>query len=387
MSRARAILLVAMRELTERARTRAFVAGLVVTELFVIAGLFVPGLLGPDGGAAKLGYVGDPPAELRDALMAAARPLDVAVELTGYPDLAAGEAALEAETISGLIVPPDVAGGAQGAGELVVRERPDGRTLAIVQSAYAILGQANLPPLPSVRALEPQTAADDTAFLIANVGVVLLFISIFTFGYWVLSGVIEEKQSRVVEVILSTVNPRDLLVGKVLGIGVLGLGQLLVMVVTAVVGAQLTGRFELPATTGPAIAMVLLWFAIGYALYSTMFAVLGALASRMEDASNATMPVSLLATASYIVGLLVVPTDPDGLIARVATFFPPSAPMIVPLRTTFGAIEIWEAALAAVIAIAATWALFVLGGRVYSGAVLRTSGRTRLRDAWRAAGQ
>ena len=59
----------------------------------------------------------------------------------------------------------------------------------------------------------------------------------------------------------------------------------------------------------------------------------------------------------------------------------------MPLRTTFGAIEIWEAALAAVIAIAATWALFVLGGRVYSGAVLRTSGRTRLRDAWRAAGQ
>ena len=70
--------------------------------------------------------------------------------------------------------------------------------------------------------LEPSDPNRDTAFLFANVGVILLFIAIFTFGTWVLTGVVEEKQSRVVEVVLSTVQPRDLLVGKVLGIGLLG---------------------------------------------------------------------------------------------------------------------------------------------------------------------
>jgi ABC-2 type transport system permease protein len=83
----------------------------------------------------------------------------------------------------------------------------------------------------------------------------------------------------------------------------------------------------------------------------------------------------------------VVPNDPDGTIARIGTFFPPSAPMIVPLRATFGAIEIWEAALAAGVSMVVIWLLFVFGGRVYSGAVLRTGSRMRLRDAWRASGQ
>jgi ABC-2 type transport system permease protein len=132
---------------------------------------------------------------------------------------------------------------------------------------------------------------------------------------------------------------------------------------------------------------MLIWFVIGYTLYSTMFAVLGALASRMEEASNATTPVSLLATGVYLVGLLVVPNDPDGTIARIGTLFPPSAPMIVPLRAAFGAIEPWEAILAAVLALATIWGLFVVGGRVYSGAVLRIGGRVRLRDAWRASGE
>jgi ABC-2 type transport system permease protein len=268
-----------------------------------------------------------------------------------------------------------------------VKDTPDFRAAGIVQGAFGILGQQQAPPMPSVRALDPESELDETAFLISQIGAILLFISIFSFGYWVLSGVVEEKQSRVVEIVLSTVIPRDLLMGKVLGIGILGLVQLVAMVATALIAVSLTGAFELPATTGPAAAMILIWFVIGYALYATMFAVLGALTSRMEEASNVTTPVSLLASVGYIIGLVVVPQDPDGLIARIATFFPPSAPMIVPMRAVFGAIEIWEAALAATIAIATTYALFVFGGRVYSGAVLRTGGRVRLRDAWRAAGE
>jgi ABC-2 type transport system permease protein len=238
---------------------------------------------------------------------------------------------------------------------------------------------------PAVESLEPPDEDRATSILLANVGVIFLFISIFSFGYWVLSGVIEEKQSRVVEVVLSTVRPRDLLMGKVFGIGILGLAQLIVLVVTSLVAANLVGDFELPATTVPALIQLLIWFVLGYVLYSTLFGVLGALASRMEEASNVTMPVQFLAMGSYFLSLFIVLRDPESIPSRVATFFPPAAPMVVPMRAALGGITWWEVVLAILVTVAFIYGLFVLGARIYSGAVLKTAGRTRLRDAWRSS--
>ncbi len=82
---------------------------------------------------------------------------------------------------------------------------------------------------------------------------------------------------------------------------------------------------------------------------------------------------------------MLVTQQPAGLLARIMTFLPPSAPMVVPMRAALGAIEPWEIALSIALMLAAIWVLFVLGGRVYSGAVLQTGSRMKLRDAWRAA--
>jgi len=235
--------------------------------------------------------------------------------------------------------------------------------------------------------LEAADPDRDTSFLFANVGVILLFISIFSFGTWVLTGVVEEKQSRVVEVVLSTIEPRDLLIGKVLGIGVLGLAQLVVMVTVGLSAGVAGGRFSLPPTTGSTVAMLFVWFILGYAFYSTALGVLGALASRMEEASNASSPVSFIAMGGYFFALIVALNDPAGTAARIASFIPPVAPMVVPLRAALGAIEPWEIVGSAAFMVAAIWALFVVGGRVYSGAVLQTGARLRLRDAWRASGR
>jgi ABC-2 type transport system permease protein len=112
---------------------------------------------------------------------------------------------------------------------------------------------------------------------------------------------------------------------------------------------------------------------------------LGALASRMEEASNASMPVTLSATTAYILSLVVVTGDPDGVVATVLTFVPPAAPMVVPLRAALDAIAPWEIALSIGLMLVAIWVLFVVGARVYSGAVLQTGGRMRIRDAWRAS--
>ena len=396
MSRWRAVYLVARREILERGRSRAFLISLAITVFFLVAGIFLPSIIGGDD-ADTLGIVGTPPAGFEENLQAAADQTGINVAVEPISDVATGEAKLEDESLDALLVVPADGGqpeyvvkerGADSLGQAVSAAYTNARTVEVLNEAGVDLTQvaaAQVPP--PIRELEPSDPARDTAFLFANVGVIILFIAIFTFGTWVLTGVVEEKQSRVVEVVLATVQPRDLLVGKVLGIGLLGLVQLVVIVVIGLSLGTITGRFTLPATTGSAVAMLLLWFAIGYVFYSTALAVLGALASRMEEASNASSPVSILASLSYIFALLVAIQDPDGVAARIATFLPPVSPMIVPLRVALGAIEPWEIGLAVIVNLAVIWLLLEFGGRVYSGAVLQTAGRIKLRDAWRASNQ
>jgi ABC-2 type transport system permease protein len=173
--------------------------------------------------------------------------------------------------------------------------------------------------------------------------------------------------------------------GKVLGIGLLALAQLVILVAVGLTLSQLLGRLVLPPTTASAVFQLLMWFILGFAFYSTTMGFLGALASRVEEASTASMPVTLTATTAYILSIVVVTGDPDGLIARVMTFIPPAAPMVVPLRTALGVIQPWEILLSVALMVASIWFLFVVGARVYSGAVLQTGGRIKLRDAWRAS--
>src|SRR5262249_37558444 len=155
-----------------------------------------------------------------------------------------------------------------GPGELIVLEDADSQLQAITSAAVIGLragaDQGLLDP-PAITALEPPTEEHTTALIFANAGIILMFIGIFTYGTWVLTGVVEEKQSRVVEVVLTTVRPRDLLIGKVLGIGLLALVQLVILVAAGIIAAQISGRLTLPATTPSAVLQLLTWFVLGFA--------------------------------------------------------------------------------------------------------------------------
>lgn len=382
MRRTTAIGLVAQREIVERGRTRGYLFSLLATSLLLVAGLLLPSLLpGLVDSGSRLAVVGTPAPGLDAALAAVAKAYDVKLALSSQPDRAAAEAALDAKTIdAALEVPPDLS----GPGTLTFRERPDGALQAVVNATVVQLRAGSAAAPPAVAILRPPAESEVTAILFANLGVILMFIGIMAYGSWVLTGVVEEKQSRVVEVVLSTVRPRDLLMGKVLGIGILAIIQLAVLVAVAVGASQVSGQLPLPPTTLPAIAQLLTWFVLGFAFYSTAMGALGALASRTEDASSAAMPVSMVAVFCYMVSLTVVQQDPDGLLGRVLTFLPPAAPMVVPLRVALGAIEPWEVAGSIALMVAAIWLLFEVGARVYAGAALQTGSRMKLREAWRA---
>jgi ABC-2 type transport system permease protein len=398
MSRWRSIWLVARREIVERGRSRGFIFSVLFTTAIVVGSFLVPALLFSDTEVVRIGIVQPAPAALESTIQTVATGADRPIVMVPYPDRATAETALKAGDVEAVVdVPADLS----APGAVVYKESADQVLQSIVGSAVVglrvngvlagtdvdqvALAAAQTPP--EALELHPQTDADRAQFLVANIGAVLILVGIFSFGFTVLTGVVEEKQSRVVEVVLSTVRARDLLMGKVFGIGVLGIVQLVVFLVAALAAAAFTNTLVLPSTTPGAIGLLAVWFVLGYALYSTALGFLGALASRMEEASNASTPVTMVAMISYFVAIFAVVNDPHGAVATIATYLPPSAPFVVPLRAAFDAIGPWEIGLSILITLAGIWILFNVGARVYAGAVLQTAGRMKLRDAWRSAGE
>jgi ABC-2 type transport system permease protein len=204
------------------------------------------------------------------------------------------------------------------------------------------------------------------------------------FGYWVASGVVEEKASRVVEVVLATIRPSHLLAGKILGLGLLGLLQLLVIGIVGVGAASAVGSLELDGDVLAAAGLALLWFVLGYAFYSCAFACAGAIVPRQEELQSSMTPLTTIILVSFFVAFAVI-QDPDGTLATVSSFVPTTAPMTMPPRIALGEVPAWEVAAAVAVTIAATAVLVPLAARIYSGAILRTGSAVKLRDAWRMA--
>jgi ABC-2 type transport system permease protein len=207
-------------------------------------------------------------------------------------------------------------------------------------------------------------------------------MSLAVYGQWVISGVVEEKNSRVVEVILSTVQPRHLLAGKVIGIGLLGLGQLaLVAGLAAVLLAA--GVFDAPAALGASLALVVPWFALGFALYAVAYAAVGALASSHQNADTAGQPVTYTLLAAYFAGYVAVSADASGTVAHVLTVFPLTAPLVLPARSALVGVPLWEHALALTLVITSIYALVRFAGRVYTHGLLHSGAGLDVRAVWR----
>ena len=238
-------------------------------------------------------------------------------------------------------------------------------------------------PVP-VSSVEPQDPNRQTNSTVAFVAVLLLYGQLFGYGVWVATGVIEEKASRVVEILLSTIRARQLLAGKILGIGALGLLQLVCISTYGIVLATATGALDLPWHALGTALLAIGWFVLGFAFYASLFAVSGALVSRMEELQNAIVPLNLLILTSLIISLGST-KDPGSTLARIASIVPFSAALAMPVRISLGSATGLEIVAALVALIGSTALLIPLAGRVYAGAVLRTGSKVKLRDAWRAA--
>jgi ABC-2 type transport system permease protein len=228
-------------------------------------------------------------------------------------------------------------------------------------------------PLP----VEETGQDGDAGRALASIALLLLYGQLITYGYWVAAGVVEEKASRVVELLLAAVRPRELLAGKVIGIGMVALGQLLLVAGLALVLAVATDQLQLEDGAARALLVTLAWFLVGYAFYATAFAMAGALVPRQEEIQNVTTPLVLLLIGTFLLALPVT-EDPGSTLGRVLSFLPPSAPMVMPVRIIAGGVGVLEVLLSLAACLAGIVAVMLLAARVYGRAVLRTGSRIGL---------
>ena len=406
MSRWRSVWLVARREILERGRSRGFILSVVFT---TAARRSARSSCRPSCSATSEADEARRRRARRRPASSGAIDRDRAASSTRTsrscrsPTRRPPRPALEPASVDAVVdVPADlsVAGRRSGSTRSPTRPSPSSSRPRSIGAAAAgrprptrASTRAPSPPPSSPRRstpLDPQTEADEARFLFANIGAVLILVGIFSFGFTVLTGVVEEKQSRVVEVVLVDRpaarpahgqgprhrRPRPRPAGRVRGR-------------RRSARRSVTDRF-VAARRRPRRAIVLLvvWFILGYALYSTALGFLGALASRMEEASNASTPVTMVAMVSYFVAIFAVIDDPTG--TRRPDRHVPAAVGAV-RRAAAGRVRcdraVGDRALGRHHASPRSGCCSSSAARVYAGAVLQTAGRMKLRDAWRSAGE
>ena len=380
---------VALREIRERGASRAYRISTVLGVLLVIALLLIPSLV-EKSTTYHVGITGAIPAGTVTALEAQIRAVDHQLETSRYPTVADGERAVRDKKVDVLLV---------DGGRLEWRTSSDSTlTAAIAGAIQAVhiraqadrlgistgqLAQLLVPVTLTSRTLGAAHTTDKDANTVGFIAVGFLYLAISFYAGFVLTGVVQEKANRVAEVLLARMPAREILAGKVLGIGAVGLAQLAVIAVSAGVTVAAMGNANAPSIPGDVLAWTCLWFVLGYLFYSVMYAALGATTSRIEDAQAAIAPITGLMLLSYF-GVIYAEENPDALLTVLLSYFPPTAPVVMTYRVAVHAVPSWQMLTSAAFMVLAMWGLIRLAGQIYSGALLRFGGRVPLRELVRS---
>ncbi|MFE4492243.1 ABC transporter permease [Streptomyces niveus] len=395
LSARRAVGLVAGREINSRMRTKSFV--LSTLGLVVALGVYTLIILFSKEGPTKVGIDRDA-AALRPMLTAVAdRATDVDFEFVTIDG--GGDGGDRAEK---LLRDGDVAAVISGdtAGPTMTVEREtDPDLLAVVNAAVAEerttreLEREGVDPVDfaqrvassatQTRALEPSgnSAAEQFALILSSTG--LLYFFFIVYGIMLAQGVVEEKTSRVVELLLSSIRPWQLLAGKLIGVAVVGVTQLVLLGGAAVVLAEGTGAISLPTAVAGTLVTMGVWFLLGFFLFAAMLAAAAARVSRQEDLQAVVQPVMVLITTPFVLGIALLSKNAHDPVIEWLSLVPPLSPILMPARMLLGIAPAWQVAVSLVLAVAALAGLTRIAGRMYANSVLRSGSRVPLAESLR----
>jgi len=398
----RAVWLVARREFVQRVRTRAFVIGTILVLAAIAAYVLFIRFIADSQGTTTVAVTPEVTA-VSSALRSAADSLDETIELVEVPDVAAGEQLVRDDDADALLTSATGtdAGAADGAVRLVGKEDVSDSLRGLVDTvlrAQALdqeLRRAGADPAAvdaAVQAARAQVATLEESDpqrlqrLVLGIGIAaLLYGSLVFVGQAVAQGVVEEKSSRVVELLLSTVRPWQLLLGKVLGLGAVGLLQMLIIAGVGLGVSTSLGVLDIGGLAAGTLAVGLFWYLLGILLYATVYAAAGSLVSRQEEVNAVVTPLTMTIVIAFVVSVNLLLANPDSGVVTILSMLPPFAPILMPARIAIGNAPLWQVGVAVALAVIAIIALTWLAGRIYSTAVLRTGARVKLRDALRAS--
>jgi len=388
--------LVARREINDRTRAKSFWVASVLLLVAVAAGAVIPALLHGGHSTARVGIVGSQTAALTQTAREAGRLANTTVIVVPVPTLAAAKTELRSGNLNAVLVgdsevlvkQQSLSSGSSGGGSIgdvlskvgglqrVYTQLPPAAAATIASQGISLPIHGLLPPPRGL-------ASRITGLSVA----ILIYVIILTYGIRITIGVGEEKATRVVEVLLTTLRPVQLLAGKVIGMGLLAIAQIAAMVVVYLALGHVAGSSVITGASTNVVLAAGLWLVLGYAFYCTAYAAAGSLITRQADAYNAALPLQIPLILAYVLTNTVVWATSVNTFFHVLGFIPFTAPVAMPVLVAVGAAPAWQVAVSAVITIAATVWMARVAGTIYERAILRTGTRLKVRQVLAPAGR
>ncbi|NKT03501.1 ABC transporter permease [Rhodococcus hoagii] len=387
----RAIALVARREFLTQVQKKSFLVSNVIVLIAIIGGIVAASIFSgkDDESRSKVGLVGDQ--SLSAALVATGDAAGNPVEVTEIGDEQTARTQVEDGDLDVAVVP-----GSGGAVTAITKSEIDSSLRVVLDGAVAAeaqsaalaaqgfdaaqLAENTASAVVTVDAIDPPDPERGQRIALSTAVVVLLYMQILAFGMYVAMGVVEEKSSRVVELLLSTLRPLQLLWGKVIGIGAVGLAQLTVYGVVGVGAGVATGVLTLGGTAWGTLLGTLGWFVLGFAFFAVLYAATGSMVSRQEDVNSTAMPLTILIMAMFFAAFSAV-QNPEGTLSNVLSWIPPFSAILMPLRIAAGVASATQIAATVVFMLIVTVAMSAIAARIYQRSILRMGKTVSWREA------
>jgi ABC-2 type transport system permease protein len=369
-----------------RLRSRPFVGGTIVMVAIVVFGIFGYSLVGGRTTPVRVGFSGESQA-LEAVFTASATALGQPVTVSNVADEAQARTEVSGGTLDILVI------GSARSPTIVVKQSASSVAQAALERAVVVarLTAAGVTPATlatvmggvqvPVQTLQPKGPGMTQDRVVGLSVAILLYIVLGVYGSMVAQGVVEEKATRIMEIVLATVPPSQLLAGKVVGIGLVAMLQVGIVAIVTLASVAVTNVVTTPALEVGAVLGYLMWFLLGFLLFATGYATLAALVSRPDEVQSAVTPVAVFQIGSYLLAYLAL-ANPSSPVVTIASMLPPFAPILMPVRTTGGDVPPWEIGIALVLTVAAIAGLTRLAGRVYANSAMRIGTRVRFRDAF-----
>ncbi|THG29520.1 ABC transporter permease [Naasia lichenicola] len=350
-----AVALVASREIRMALRSKAFLISTGILMLAVLASIVIGGFASRSGSDTAVAVVAET-SSIVDGVDG--------LTVTSADSESDAEQLVRDGKVSAAVLPSD---------------EPLGyRIVALDESPGSLVQRLSVSP--SVELLTPSQQDGALVYFVALGFGLVFFMSSITFGSAIAQSVVEEKQTRVVEILLSAIPARALLAGKVIGNSVLAFGQIVAIALLASVGIAINGAGSLLSAIGAPIVWFVVFFTVGFVLLAALFAATAATVSRQQDVATATAPVTTLVMIPYLAILFFTSNE---AVLTVMSYVPFSSPVGMPMRLYLGQAQWWEPLLSLAIVIASTVVVIAVGARIYENSLLRMGSKVSLRAAYK----